>query len=120
MKTLLAVLVSLVMLPVLALAQTNSVPELTVPGSDGTSLLLIVIPLVVPILVAIGKFMIPKLPTWTLPIIAPALGALVDYLTTLVTGGTSSPVLAATLGSAGVGLRELIDQLKQKINPPTK
>lgn len=122
MKTLLALVLSVFALT--ALGQTNppagGSTGTVVPGGDGVSLLLILIPLVVPIVVAIGKFFIPKLPGWTLPIIAPALGALIDYLTTRATGAIASPLLAAVLGSAGVGLRELVDQLKQKINPPSQ
>lgn len=124
MKTLLAFILSVFALT--ALAQTNTVPTTggTVPGGDGVSLALIVIPLIVPIVVAMAKFFIPKLPGWTLPIIAPALGALIDYLTTRATGAAASPLIAAALGSAGVGLREIVDQLKKVAAPadstPTK
>lgn len=103
-----------------ALAQDPVTPTVPKPVQ---ALLLIIIPLLVPILVALGKSVLPKVPTWLLPILAPALGALIDYLGTLATGGTPSPITAALYGSAGVGIRELMDQAKQRIvdgpKPPT-
>lgn len=109
------------------LAQTNTGGPTNIIGStappsgsvDAMGLLLIVIPLGVPIIVAIGKFFIPKLPSWTLPIIAPSLGILIDYITARVTAGTFSPVTAALLGSAGVGIREIVDQMRQQMNNST-
>ena len=85
------------------------------PTTEGSKLLLLVIPLVVPIVVAVGKFLIPKIPAWILPILAPAIGALIDFLGSLVTGHEANPITAAVLGSAGVGLRELYDQIKGKV-----
>lgn len=86
-----------------------------VPTPPASTLLLTIIPLLVPIVVAIGKSLLPKVPTWVLPILAPALGALIDYLGSLATGAAASPVIAAALGSAGVGLREIVDQIKQRL-----
>lgn len=86
-------------------------PAATPPGA----LLLTIIPLLVPILVAVGKSILPKVPTWLLPILAPALGALIDYIGSLATHGGASPLAAALAGSAGVGIRELTDQIKQRI-----
>lgn len=67
---------------------------------------------VVPLLLAAAKKLIPKLPKASLPVAAPLLGALVDVGTHYATG-TSNPLLGALAGSAGVGLRELVDQLKK-------
>lgn len=83
------------------------------PGVN--SLLLALIPVLVPLLVALGKWALPKVPLWVLPILAPALGALVDYLTALATGAAANPVLGAVLGSAGVGVREIFDQTKSRL-----
>lgn len=114
MKTKLLLLFGLFAMTFIALAQ-DTVTEPT-PGETGArALILTLIPLVVPILVAIGKSALPKVPTWLLPILAPALGALIDYLGSLATGAGASPILALTLGSAGVGLREIMDQAKQRI-----
>jgi len=82
---------------------------------DSAGLLLALIPVLVPLIVAVGKWALPKVPTWILPILAPALGALVDYLTTLAAGTIANPILGAALGSAGVGVRELFDQVKGRL-----
>lgn len=88
-------------------------------GSNG--FLLALIPVLVPLLVALGKWALPKVPLWILPILAPALGAAVDYLSALATGAAANPLLGAALGSAGVGVREIFDQTKGRLkeNPPT-
>jgi hypothetical protein len=88
------------------------------PTSANVDLMLKLLPLIVPMLIAIIKMEIPKLPTWCLPILAPLLGAFIDWLTALATGGHPNPIASALLGSAGVGLREVYDQLKQQITPP--
>ncbi len=96
---------------------TNTIPTLpgTVPGTaPGMGLLITILPLLVPIIIAGFKVVLPKLPGWTLPIVAPALGALIDYIGSLTPLGTGAahPLLAAALGSAGVGLREMVTQVK--------
>lgn len=102
----------------MAAADTNAVPAapgVMTPSAAGNGLVLALLPVIVPLLVALGKGLLPKVPTWILPILAPALGALIDFLTAKATGGTASPVLALALGSAGVGLREIYDQTKTRI-----
>lgn len=90
-------------------------PSLT-SQSPAVALAMILIPLVVPLLVAVFKFFLPKLPSWTLPILATALGALLNWISTAVGGPGVGPLTATLLGAAGVGVREIIDQLK----PDTK
>ena len=89
----------------------------TAPAAAGasSSFVLALIPVLVPLLVALGKWGLPKVPLWILPILAPALGALVDYLAALATGSAASPILGAALGSAGVGVREIFDQAKWRL-----
>lgn len=77
---------------------------------------LLLIPVVVPVVIAIAKMLIPKLPKWTLPILAPLLGAAADYLTTGSFG--NGTIMGAIAGSAGVGLRELVDQLRKANSEP--
>ena len=117
MKKLLVILGTLlVVLPVIA--QTNE-PVTPLPsGPFDLSLLLSLIPLLVPIVVAVLKKLLPFVPGWALPILAPALGALIDWIGALATGHAANPIVAALLGSAGVGVREIYDQVKQKIAPP--
>jgi hypothetical protein len=82
-------------------------------GLDLSNLWQAVIPVAVPLLIVGLKFLIPMVPGWLLPIIAPVLGGLADAVIAFVSGGTANPVLGAILGSAGVGLREVVDQLKK-------
>lgn len=119
MKNRILTLVSFLFLALPALAQTNNPPSPTPTPPASAGLLLAMLPVIVPLLVSFGKWMVPKLPSWLLPILAPALGAAIDWIGAKVSGGTASPVLALALGSAGVGLREIVDQIKQAINPPS-
>lgn len=98
------------------LAQTNTQPT-TETTATPSGLPLALIPVIVPLLVSVGKWLVPKLPSWSLPIIAPALGAVIDLINAKSTGGTWSPLTSGALGMAGVGLREIVDQVKQKIVP---
>ena len=82
---------------------------------DAMSWVQILIPVLVPLLIAGGKFLIPRIPSWLLPIVAPILGGAVDAIAAYASGGTANPVLGAALGSAGVGLREIVDQMKKTV-----
>jgi ABC-type thiamin/hydroxymethylpyrimidine transport system permease subunit len=76
---------------------------------------LVIIPILVPIFIAVAKFFIPKIPSVAIPIIAPIMGALVDWLTTGTFG--QGTIMGAIAGSAGVGLREIVDQLRKNNLP---
>lgn len=70
--------------------------------------------IIVPLVIAGVKKLKPSIPSWSLPILAPALGALITYLEGITVGsGTSASgiLLAVIAGSAGVGFREVKDQL---------
>jgi hypothetical protein len=79
------------------------------------------IPVLVPAAIAVLKHFVPRIPKPCLPLLAPLLGAAVDILATQQIGvGTA---LGAALGSAGVGLREMLDQIRKALwedsNGPT-
>src|SRR3990172_2445514 len=92
--------------PVFAAEAAAAVPKL--------NLWQIAIPIVVPLVIAGLKWGLDWLPGWTLPILAPLLGGVADAVLAWVAGGVSNPLLGAALGSAGVGIREVVDQVKQK------
>ncbi len=72
------------------------------------------VPVLVPVAIAVLKFFVPRIPRAWLPILAPLLGALIDIAATSQVGpGTP---LAALLGSAGVGLREILDQVRKSLD----
>lgn len=71
----------------------------------------LLIPVIVPLVIAGFKLGISRLPGWLLPIIAPLLGGVLDAGIAYLTGNPANPLMGAILGSAGVGVRELKDQL---------
>lgn len=73
----------------------------------------LIVPVIVPLVIAVLKFVVARLPSWLLPILAPILGGLADAGIAWASGSTANPMLGAVLGSAGVGLREIVDQLKK-------
>ena len=102
-------------------APTNAVKVLphtdtvTAPPTNWSLLIAVAVPAIIAGL----KSWIPKMPTWMLPVLAPILGAALDLVMQLSGSPTSGVVNSALLGSAGVGLRELQDQLKQRtVKPP--
>jgi hypothetical protein len=71
------------------------------------------IPVAVPVVIAGVKLALPKIPSVVLPVLAPVLGAALEivlHYSGLVDG---NGVLGAVLGAAGVGLREVVDQVKK-------
>jgi hypothetical protein len=99
-----------------AWAQTNDpVATTTTAAGVTTNWPLLLTPILVPVFIAGIKLLLAqfgsKLPKVWIPIAAPILGALVDLLITHTWG--AGTVMAAIAGSAGVGLREIVDQLKK-------
>lgn len=75
----------------------------------------------VPLLIAALKLLVPKIPRAALPIMAPLLGAALDIAASYLGSGTANPVWGAVLGAAGVGLREIVDQMRKLgAAPPAK
>lgn len=104
-------------------AQVVSGPDAAPATTPKTNIGLMLIPIIVPIVIAVAKMFIPKLPGWTLPILAPLLGAIADYLMTGTFG--QGTIMGAIAGSAGVGLREIADQVQKAnatpaVNSPPK
>jgi hypothetical protein len=71
---------------------------------------------VVPIVLAVGKRALGSA-TWLIPPIAAGLGALADALAAYLTNVPVTPHVGMALGLAGVGLRELVDQMKKASGP---
>lgn len=106
---------SVLLLPVAVFAA--DAPSASAPPTPSVSPLTALIPLAVPVLIALLKAFVPKIPGVALPIIAPVLGAVADIALHYAGVSTLGPLWGMVLGSAGVGLRELQDQLKQTVLP---
>jgi hypothetical protein len=96
-------------------ASTNA-PIVLKPGQPtvASNPWMMLVGIAVPLLIALAKQEIPKLPGWALPILAPLLGAGADYLLGLAGMNNAGPLIGAAYGLAGVGLREIKDQVQQK------
>ncbi len=78
------------------------------------------IAIITPLLIAGGKKLIPTVPKWALPCIAPLVGVLVGLGLNAVGAAHLSWVDAAQLGALGVFIREVVDQavVKRMASPP--
>lgn len=116
MKTYLRLLIAAVigtLFCTIALAQTAAAT--TAPAAAGAlsadAIVQWLTPLLVPLIIALFKKVAPSIPSWALPVIAPVLGMLGNVITSYATGHSLNLVAAAALGLAGVGIREIKDQL---------
>lgn len=99
-------------------AGTATVPGMASrTGSASLSWFAITIPVVVPLLIMVIKLLLPKIPSAWWPVVAPVIGVIADFAGSQVSGLEGNPALGALLGSAGVGLREVVDQLKKGMAP---
>ncbi len=73
-------------------------------------------PVIVPIVLLGVKKAMPHLGSWVIPLLAPLLGVGLDFVNTLATSHQSNILLAATLGLAGVGLREAKEAVRPSVN----
>ena len=94
-----------------AMAQTNTLSG--VPPLAGTkeSLPSLLITVVTPLIIAGVKWVVPRVPKVLLPIVAPAVGVALSYVMSAMSTSVN-PWVGALLGLAGVGLREIVDQIK--------
>jgi hypothetical protein len=85
------------------------------PAAPGLPAPALLIAVVVPLIIAGLKRIFPKIPGSLLPILAPVLGGLLEALLTSLgadAGGLATGVVA---GSAGTGLREIVDQHRKSL-----
>ena len=91
-------------------AATAAAPS-AMAGITSANIVTWLTPVLVPLVLAGLKLVAPKLPTWVIPIAAPVLGMLIDFVNSLATSHASNLLVAAALGLAGVGLREVKENL---------
>lgn len=84
---------------------------------DYSTLFAPVVIALIPILVNFIKKAIPEKYGWITPLLATVLGPIADFISQKATGVGVGPVAAAALGLAGIGVREIVNQLKQAVVP---
>lgn len=81
---------------------------------DANAIIALAVPVLSPLITAAMKWLIPKLPSWSIPMICTGLGTLSAYIAQWSAGVDLSVGVAIGLGLAGIGVREILDQLKPK------
>jgi len=80
-------------------------------GFEWSTLLSMIIPLAVPLAIFGLKSIWDRIPKPLLPVLGPILGVAADLLLQYGGASTFGPQWGAVLGAAGVGLREIYDQV---------
>jgi hypothetical protein len=94
-----------------ALAADAVVVTADTGGITASNLVLWLTPVIVPLVIALVKKFQPQIPSWVLPLAAPVLGVVIDVINSYALGQANNLIVAALLGLAGVGVREIKDQL---------
>lgn len=68
-------------------------------------------PVITPLILALAKKVAPRIPSKAIPIAAPAIGAVIAGISAIGANNPSNLALGAALGMAGVGIREIKDQI---------
>lgn len=84
---------------------------------DVNAILALAVPVLSPLLTAGVKWAAPRIPSFLLPMICTGLGTLSVYIAQWSAGEQTNAAVAIGLGLAGIGVREVIDQLKKPIEP---
>lgn len=90
-----------------AQAPETAAPAASVAGITADQIVQWLTPLLVPLILAGVKQVGPKLPTWVIPLAAPVLGVVLDFLNSLLTSHASNFWYGAALGLLGVAVREV-------------
>jgi len=70
-------------------------------------------PLIVVIVWAVRKYVVPKVPRAAIPVAVMLLGYGADFLVSMATGTTMSPLGGVLIGSAAIALREIVTTLQE-------
>lgn len=99
-------------------ADTTAAPlePAAMPDTAAGKLVAFLTPILVPLALAGVKQIAPKLPSWSLPLLAPVLGFLIGVINNVVVAHSTNLWLAAGLGLLGVAVREVKDTLKPAPN----
>ena len=79
----------------------------------GAQAILALVPVVTMLIIWVARKFVPKLPRFTIPIIAMALGFLLTMVQGMLGGPAVAPLVAALLGACATWLRELINTIQE-------
>lgn len=98
------------------ITHAQEVVPVAAPAVSANNLVQWLTPLVVPLILAGLKKVLPSLPSALIPLLAPVLGVILDLANHLATGHTTNLVVALGLGLLGVGVREVKEAIKPAAN----
>lgn len=113
MKTHIAVIIALFAFALCGLAQTNPVPDVSgapLPAST-FEFWTYGIAVIVPLLVGLMKKLVPKIPTWVLPVSTPFVGMALGFVLKWLGAANLSWVDMAQAGGLAVLIRESWNQI---------
>lgn len=123
-KKLWTIALAILAVPVAVFAQEAGAPSPADDSGSGVNLdlvrqlVVVVIPVLTPLIIAGVKKVTGVIPSAALPIIAPILGVVLSAVGNAlnIPGLEGAGIVeGAVLGSAGVGVREVVDQGKKKV-----
>ena len=79
-------------------------------------LIIVIIPVLTPLVISLLTKVISSLPPASLPILAPIIGVLLESIAQAFGVSTIGATGGALLGLSGVGVREVVDQVKKRGN----
>lgn len=111
----LSALLAIALMPLIALAQDGGAdPAPTDPYALLRQLSVVIVPVLTPVVVKLVKGLAAGIPGNIVPILAPVVGMMIAALGSAfgidLTAGAGVVVGGSVLGSAGVGVREIVNQ----------
>ncbi len=110
-----AFVATLVVAPVTVFAEAEAPESATFNLGTLAMAITALTPVLVPAIVAVGKALLGHIPGALIPMIAIGLGYAIDLLNHYVVGGGMGGAWGAVLGAAGVGVREVLDQVRKSL-----
>lgn len=77
-------------------------------------MIVVLIPVLTPLVIAVLKKAVASLPPIALPILAPIIGVLIEAVAQAFGVSSVGATGGALLGLSGVGVREVVDQVKKR------
>ena len=99
-------------------ATTNAVPTTGTTATQVSFPWVAILTAIIPLIISLLKAALPLVNTRWLPLVSAIIGLLAELLLNFAGFSLPVPGLGSVLGLAGVGLREVCDQLRKIGTPP--